>query len=160
MNQQLKPIVDLYNINTNLFLKALDMAEEKDIFDRPLDKANSLHWVAGHLTASRFTVAKMLGLEIEFPKAELFDNGAEPQDPSVYPTIKEIVLGWSDISEKLEILFERANDDILAGKPPFEVPGVEKTVAGMVAFLQLHESYHVGQMAYINRLHGGERLVG
>ncbi len=160
MNPQLKPIVDLYNVNTNLFLKALDMAEEKDLFDRPLGKANSLHWVAGHLTATRFTIAKMLGLEVEFPKAQLFDYGAEPQEPSTYPTIDEIVLGWNDISEKLKDQFEKVGDDVLAGKPPFEVPGVDKTVGGMVAFLQLHESYHVGQLAYINRLHGGEKLVG
>ena len=160
MNSQLKPIADLYNVSTNLFLKALDMAEEKDLFDRPLGKANSLLWVAGHLTASRFTVAKMLGLKAEFPKAELFNFGVEPQDASVYPTIEDIVLAWSDISEKIKDQFEKVGDDVLAGKPPFEVPGVEKTVAGMVAFLQWHESYHVGQMAYINRLHGGDKLVG
>jgi len=136
------------------------MANEADLYDRPMDKANSLHWVAGHLAASRYTVAKMLGVEAEFPKAQLFDYGAEPQDPSAYPTIEEIVTGWNNISEKLKDQFEKVGDDVLVGKPPFEVPGVEKTVAGMVAFLQLHESYHVGQMAYINRLHGGERLVG
>ena len=160
MNLQLKPIADLYNVNTNLFLKALDMADEKDLFDRPLGKANSLHWVAGHLTASRFTVANMLGLKAEFPKAALFNFGVEPQDPSDYPTIEEIVLAWNDISEKIEDQFKKVSDDVLAGKPPFEVPGVEKTVAGMITFLQLHESYHVGQMAYINRLHGGDKLVG
>ncbi len=160
MNAQLKAIADLYSVNTNLFLKALDMADEKNLHDRPLGKANSLLWVAGHLTASRFTVANMLGLKEEFPKAELFNYGAEPKDPSEYPSIEDIVLGWNDIAEKLMAQFEKVSDDVLAGKPPFEVPGVEKTVAGMVAFLQLHESYHVGQLAYINRLHGGDKLVG
>jgi hypothetical protein len=160
MNPQLKPIVDLYNVNTNLYLKALDMAEEKDLFDRPMGKANSLLWVAGHLAASRFTVANMLGLKVEFPKAELFNYGSEPTDSSAYPTIEEIVLAWNDISEKLMDQFEKVSDDVLAGKPPYDVPGVEKTVAGMVAFMQLHESYHVGQLAYINRLHGGDKLVG
>ena len=160
MNPQLKPIVNLYNVNTNLFLKALDMANEADLYDRPLGKANSLHWIAGHLTVTRFMVAKMLGLQVEFPKAQLFEFGAEPQDPSAYPTIEEIVTGWNNISEKLKDQFEKVGDDVLAGKPPFEVPGVEKTIGALVAFLQLHESYHVGQLAYINRLHGGERLTG
>ena len=99
-------------------------------------------------------------MEVEFPKSKLFDYGVEPTDPSEYPSIEEIVAAWNDIAEKLKDQFEKAGDDILAGKPPFEVPGVDKTVAGMVAFLQLHESYHVGQMAYINRLHGAGKLVG
>jgi len=34
MNQKLKAIADLYNINTNLFLKALDMANEAALGSR------------------------------------------------------------------------------------------------------------------------------
>ena len=46
------------------------------------------------------------------------------------------------------------------GEPPYSIPGIEKTTAGTLAFLSLHESYHVGQLAYILRLHGREKLVG
>jgi uncharacterized damage-inducible protein DinB len=86
--------------------------------------------------------------------------GAEVKDPSAYPSIGEIHTSFLDISAKLKARFETLTEADLAGEPPYSIGGIEKTTAGLLAFSSLHESYHVGQLAYIIRMHGGKTLVG
>ena len=160
MNQKMTYIANLYKVNTGLVIKALEMSNASEHHTRIGDKANSFHWIAGHLTASRFTVANMLGLNEQFPNDELFSFGSEPKDPSAYQSIDEIKQAWGEIAEKLLARLEEVTDADLDGEAPFEVPGVPKKIGDLVSFLQLHESYHVGQLAYINRMQGSERLVG
>ena len=161
MNPIIKPIVDLYKINTELFRKALKMADSADLHKRPYDKGNSFHWVVGHLTAYRFVVAQLLGIKAEFPSASLFKFGAEPTDPTAYPRLEQIENEWKNITTKMLDRLVKVSDDELAEEmTSYDIPGVEKTVGALVCFMQLHESYHIGQLAYINRLHGSERLLG
>ncbi|MEE8575662.1 MAG: DinB family protein [candidate division Zixibacteria bacterium] len=160
MNPKIEYLHLLFKVNTDLFNKALEMSANGDHFERPADKANSLHWVAGHLTNSRFTIAQMLGLKEEYEYDSLFSFGSEIKEIDAYPSLDEIKRSWEEISAKMLALFESVTDDHLASEAPFEVPGVPKRIGEMVAFLQLHDSYHVGQLAYINRLLGAERLVG
>jgi uncharacterized damage-inducible protein DinB len=160
MNPRIKYVVNLYNVNQALTMKALGDAKDTDLNDRPHDKANSFAWTFGHITASRFGLAQAFGLNVEFDPNKLYERGAEITDQSAYPTVDEIKTAFDDISEKLQTLFEGLNDADLDGEPPFTVPGVEETAGGVLAFLSLHESYHVGQLAYINRLHDATQLVG
>jgi uncharacterized damage-inducible protein DinB len=52
-------------------------------------------------------------------------------------------------------------DEELSGAPSFtvKVDGADETVGGIVSFVALHEAYHIGQLAYVTRLLGGERLI-
>ncbi|HUV29460.1 MAG TPA: DinB family protein [Acidobacteriota bacterium] len=156
----MKSIATLYQINSDLFRKVLEMANSSDLHKRPYDKGNSFHWVVGHLTAYRFVVARLLGIKDEFPDASLFQYGAEPGDPAIYPSLEQIENEWENITTKMHARLQEVPDEVLAGESPFEMPGVERTVGSIVGFMQLHESYHIGQLAYINRLHGCERLMG
>jgi hypothetical protein len=160
MNPNIKPIAELYKINSELFRKALKMASSSDLHKRPNDKGNSFHWVVGHLTVYRCFAAQLLGIKDEFPGASLFKYGAEPADPTVYPRLEEIEIEWENITTKMLTRLVEVPDEVLAEETSLEIPGVEKTVGALVCFLQLHESYHIGQLAYINRLYGGERLMG
>jgi hypothetical protein len=160
MNSNIKPVVELYKINTELFRKALKMANPSDLHKRPNDKGNSFHWVVGHLTAYRFFVAQLLGIKDEFSGASLFKYGAEPVDPSVYPHLEQIKNEWENITTKMLARLAQVPNEVLAEERSHEIPGVGKTVEALVCFMQLHESYHIGQLAYINRLHGGEQLFG
>ena|SRR3972149_3509737 len=160
MNSSFETVRDLYNLNTGLFLKALENVKDSDLFFRPFDKANSLHWVAGHLVTSRYTSANILGIDDACPWGKMFDFGAEVKEQSVYPAVEELKTAWQDVSAKMIDRFNVVTDEDLAGDPPFEIPGMESTKAAAVAFLIFHEAYHVGQLAYIRRLRGYDRLVG
>ena len=49
---------------------------------------------------------------------------------------------------------------VLEGASPIEFPIESKTILGAIAFLALHESYHMGQLAYVRRFFDGTQLVG
>jgi hypothetical protein len=159
MKNSFKPIVDLYEINTELFRKALKMANSSDLHKRPCDKGNSFHWLVGHLTVYRFAVARHLGIKEDYAFTSLFEYGAKPGDPSDYPPFEQIADDWENITKKMLTRLVEVPEEVLAAETTVDIPGVEQTVGALVSFLQLHESYHIGQLAYINRLHGGERLM-
>jgi len=160
MNPRIKLIVDLYNVNQGLALKSLGQTKLGNLHLRTLDKGNSVYWVFAHITVSRYTLAKALGLDESVVWGGMFDFGSEPKDPVGYPSIDEIKAAFLDISDKLKKRFETVTEADLAKEPPFTIPGIEKSAAGTLAFMSLHESYHVGQLAYLQRLQGGEKLVG
>jgi hypothetical protein len=160
MKRNIKPIVELYKINTDLFRKVLKTADSSDVHKRPYDKGNSFCWLVGHVTVYRFFVAQLLGIKSNFASASLFEYGAEPGDPTSYPPLEQIVSEWENITAKMLAGLVEVSEEVLASETTVDIPGVERTVGSLVCFLQLHESYHIGQLAYINRLHGGTRLMG
>ena len=160
MNSTLENIRDLYQLNTGLFLKELEDIKEDDLFFRPFDKGNSLHWVAGHMVTSRFSVANLIGVKDTCPWGKMFAGGAEVKEKSFYPPIEELKTAWQGISKELIERLDIVTDEDLAGDPPFEIPGMECTKAATLVFLSFHEGYHLGQLSYIRRLRDYERLFG
>ena len=160
MLPQVSYIAQLYRVNAGLFDKAVGQAKPSAVSARPLDKANSFQYVAAHITNARYQLANLLGLPDQYPHAALFEFGAEPKEASAYPPLEEIRASFQDITAKLNRRLEEVTEKDLKGEPPFKMSDVEPTIGGLVALFQLHESYHVGQLAYILRLHGGGRLLG
>lgn len=64
-----------------------------------------------------------------------------------------------EVSPWLHARLASLNDEYLAGPATMELPKA-KTMADQLAFLALHERYHVGQMAYIRKALVYPRLVG
>lgn len=160
MHPTLAPVVDLYQINTTLVPQALDGVKKADLATRPLDKANSIHWIVGHLATSRIGLGGMIGLDVEVPWTELFARGTEAGDSSAYPAIDEITDVWDHVSNGLLSRFGELSEDELLAPSPVKFPVSEETIRGVISFLSLHESYHVGQLAYLRRLLGYDQLVG
>ncbi len=160
MHQSIAQIAALYNLNTQLLTKTLAGIKDEDTSTRPNDKANSANFVAGHTVSSRYSVAACLGLKEECPWGELYGMGAKIKDASEYPSMDEIKKVWADISEKIAAQLEKVDEATLNAEGAWQPPGCEKTNLGIVTFLQFHESYHIGQLAYLGRLLGGEQLFG
>ena len=152
--------VDLYRINTGMFRRATELLDVKDIDHRPLETGNSFRFLAGHITFYRHSIATTLGIKTNFRWTELFDLGARPLEPSAYPSLDQIIDAFNTVTDQMMKRLETISDKELDGPPSFtvQVPGTVNTVGGMVSFGALHEAYHVGQMAYLVRLLGGDRL--
>jgi len=160
MNSAMAPLIEIYRANNMLLFNAVKDVKEQHIGVRPDDKANSILWIAGHLTASRFFVMSMAGHDEKCAWGELFGGEIKPGDEDKYPAMSEITDTWNKISKTLLNTLTNATDEALKGKPPFDFPVEDKTNLGGLAFMPLHESYHVGQLAYIRRLLGYNQLVG
>jgi uncharacterized damage-inducible protein DinB len=160
MNTRIKLSAELYNLNEVLALKALNEATPATLEVRPMDKANSFAWVFGHIVNSRFHIAKAIGLDEKASFDELYSMGSDVRGADAYPSVDELKTAYADITGRLKARLEKLTDSDLDGAPAFKVPGIEESVAGLISFMAFHEAYHIGQLAYIQRLHGGPKLVG
>ena len=159
-HESVAPLIEIYKLNTQLFQRTLDDISEQDIKRRPADGGNSLLFVAGHVASSRFTVSRIAGLREESPWGQLFGRGTSYDESTDFPSITDIKGTWADISDKLIRRLTELAEANLKATPPFDVPVGDKTVLGAIAFFALHDSYHIGQFAYIRRLLGYGQLVG
>jgi len=160
MQESMTAISELFKLNTNLFETVLEGVPGDLQYTRPTDKANSVNWVAGHLARYRFALTAMLGLEVESPWGDLYRKGTGAEDTTEYPSLDEIKAVWKEISARMLKGLEEATEDQLTKEPPWTKPGMENTIRGTITFLAFHESYHLGQLGYLRKLHGLERAFG
>jgi hypothetical protein len=161
MVPRLEYTADLYRINTGLFRRATELLDVKDLDHRPQGTGNSFRFLTGHITLYRHSIAATLGARVAFPWTELFDLGARPLETSKYPSMDDLTDAFNKVTDRLMGRLEKIEDAELNRAPSFrvEVPGAVNTVGGMVSFGALHEAYHIGQMGYLVRLLGGDRLI-
>lgn len=160
MDPRLEPTVQLFNTNNYLFEKARNDIPDNGFTERINGKANSFLWVAGHIVASRYGVARLIGLDRTWEHTDLFKRGCDVHPAEMYPPMSEILEAMTAITADLIEAFEALSPEKLDEAIPEGYPVLRNTVLFGVSFLALHESYHVGQLAYIRRLHGQDRLVG
>ena len=159
MNHKVKPIASQYSLNSGLAAAALKGMSEDNISARIQD-GNSMKWIVGHMAWSRFLLNQHLGGNDENPFGDMFKRGAEVKPESECPSLDEVRKVWDDIAAKVEKRLEALSDDELAAPLETQYPITDGTVLGAIAFLSLHETYHVGQLAYIRCLHGGDGITG
>ncbi len=153
-------VITQYQINNYLFNKAFEEVDASDHHVRPDDKANSLHFIAGHVTAARFGLAQMVGIDEHVSWGRMFDRGITVRDASEYPPLDEILSAWNTITPKLVERLKGMTEEELKADGPEGYPGEDKSVGNVIAFLSLHESYHMGQLSYARKLLGYDGLVG
>jgi len=152
MNQSLQAIAEQYNLNTALLDRVLRDFNEDKIHAHPIGKANPAHWILGHITASRFAIARMIGLEMKVAWEDKFGQDVTVEDAGQYPSTKEVRAAFTEVSEAMRERFEELTAEDLAGDVAWQPPGMDKTVRGALNFLAFHESYHLGQIGYIRKL--------
>ena len=52
------------------------------------------------------------------------------------------------------------SEETLAGPAPLLIPGDNPTVRDQMAFLTMHESYHLGQLGLLKKSMGGKGIMG
>lgn len=160
MLEKINPIICQLEVNTGLVGMALKDMPEEQIVLRPDGKGNSMQWIVGHLVISRYTIGGLIGMNDSPPWKEIFDRGAKVSDASTYPPMAEITVEWENVTAKLLPALAELTAAVADGESSIGFPTSDKTVAGGIGFLSLHESYHVGQLAYLRTLLGHSQLVG
>jgi DinB family protein/activator of Hsp90 ATPase-like protein len=156
----LAPIALQLKLNGGLMKSALDGLSPADWWHRPTERTNPILWIFGHVVATRASLAGMLGDPIETGWDKKFARGAELLPAEQYPPVQEIERVNRDAVDRLKQRFAALTDDELGGPPTVStLPGVT-TLAEQLAFFAFHESYHVGQMAYVRKSLGHSRVAG
>jgi uncharacterized protein YndB with AHSA1/START domain len=156
----LAPIALMLKLNAGLIKSSLEGIADPDLWQRPTPRNNPMLWVFGHIVATRAKLLGALGDPLDTGWGDLFNRGATLQDDARYPARQEIERVHRDVSERLKTVFAAFTDaDLARPAPALGLPGV-KTVADQLAFFAFHESYHVGQLAYIRKSLGQSGVAG
>ncbi len=131
----------------------------------PQPGGNCINWVIGHIVGTRNSILRVLGLEPIWPpaQAQIYERGAPALTVAAKALpLESIVNDYDQAQERIMAALERATDEDFAKQPDTATPVAtgsatsdgQETVAGMLAVLSFHESYHVGQLGVLRRLAG------
>jgi hypothetical protein len=146
--------------NTGLFKRSFEGLTAEEWLRRPNESSNHLLWIVGHVVWARSVTLGFLGSAWTTPWLPLFARGAKLVDSAEYPTPEEATLAWREVSARLTTAMEEASEDALSKPSPERIPSADGKVSGLVGFLAYHETYHVGQAAYLRRWLGHDGVAG
>src|SRR5258705_5693246 len=142
----------ILNLNTRLFLSALDAVSELQAKERMSDHNNPLSWLAAHTVWARYNICAMLGKPAaKNPYDGLFENFKPFDAATNYGTLADAKAEWNKASELLQEVLAAVTEEHLAADCPLKSPIGDFTFGGTVTFLAQHESYDIGQIAYLKK---------
>jgi uncharacterized protein YndB with AHSA1/START domain len=156
----LAPLALIFKLNTGLMRSTLEGVAAEELWQRPTPLTNPLLWIFGHLVQTRATMLGILGEPFDTGWSDLFARGAAAHDPARYPSREAIDQVHRRIIDRLKTRFALLTDaDLAAPARGGQLSGA-KSVGDQLAFLAFHESYHVGQLAYVRKALGHSAIAG
>jgi uncharacterized damage-inducible protein DinB len=144
--------------NSDFLARMVGDLSPEEWLRRPDEKGNHIAWIVGHLIWSRKQILRRLGAEWSQPWLDLFARGAKHDDAAAYPSRDALLDGWREVSGILFGALENTREDALsAANGP---PSLDGKVSGVVNFLAIHETYHIGQASYLRGWLGHKGLMG
>ena len=150
----------IFKRNQEMLAKAIDGLTAEQWNARPQDACNSAFWLVGHMIWARSRALKLMGFTWTKPWLDLFARGSNPAETAQYPAVAELLDAWQDLGSVFPATLDEIPQDVLAAPVQQPSPSFDGTVGGMVSFLSMHESYHVGQLVYVRRILGNSGIVG
>ena len=148
-----------FTLNDTLFERAITGLSDEELRRFPTGDANPMIWLAGHVAASRQMLATMLDGEPPVGWATVFGQKSQPSGDAAYPSASDIHQALKDAGVRLRKRFDAMIDADLAATAPRRFPAGDGTMRGAIVFLAYHESYHLGQMAYVRKCLGYPGIV-
>jgi uncharacterized damage-inducible protein DinB len=157
-----KILLAQYDLHDVLFNNVIADISDEESNHSLKDPCNSVKWLAGHLLWANANLANIGGIKMDVKWRDHFHTkqGGGPDDfnapPSPLPTLKEIQDQWNEDSPVLRKALENLPDEALStvinrGHP---IAPFDNTLAGLWAFINDHQSYHIGQIGILRRALG------
>ena len=150
-----------FNLNASFLKQGLAGMSDADWVTRPNGHCNHIQWIVGHLAYSRSMVLARLGDTWSKPWMHLYARGTKCVESPEAPTPAEVMEAWEESCIRLNAALESASEDLLdtpAPKPG--PPSADGLLCGTVNFMALHETYHVGQAAFVRSWLGKPGVMG
>ena len=151
MEPAVQPLSAIFDLNTDLLRNCCEGLSDADANRRLADGGNSVAFLAAHLTDARHVLAARLGAPLANPLSPILDIASGIDDIAALPPLAEILEAWEAIAVHLSGVLDRLTADELARDLPHRFPIAGQTPLGVIAFLVQHDSYHVGQLAFLRR---------
>ena len=151
MDPQVAPLATLYDLNTDLLLNCLDSLSDAEAQRRLEAGGNSVTFLASHLTDSRHFLVARLGRPLSNPLARYLADVRSIDDIREWPSLEEIRQAWTAVGGHLLGVLAELTPSQLAETNVHRFPSTDSSRLGMIAFLVQHDSYHLGQIAFLRR---------
>jgi uncharacterized damage-inducible protein DinB len=151
MESQVEPLAALYDLNTDLLLNCLDGLTDAEAQQRLAAGGNSVTFLASHLVDSRHFLVTRLGQPLSNPLARYLADIRSIEEIRDLPSLDEIRPAWSEVSAHLQQVLNGLTAAQLNEANVHRFPLADKSRLGMIAFLIQHDSYHLGQVAFLRR---------
>ena len=149
-----------YRFNSEFLNNSVKDLSAEEWFKRPRANLNHIAWIVGHVTWARQLLLQRLGAEWAQPGLDVFARGVKLQEDSVYPSREALLKALEDSQAALAGALDRVPVELLAREAGQGPPSADGKVSGVVNFLAVHETYHVGQAAYLRGWLGHPALMG
>jgi hypothetical protein len=149
----------MLKMNTRLFLNALEGITDSQAKERVSDHNNPVNWLATHTAWARYNICAMLGKPAEKnPYDGMFEGFRPYNEADKFPTMEEVKAEWNKASALLDEALAAVTEEHLAADCPLKSPIGDFSFGGTVAFLTQHESYDIGQLAFLKKYHTKEAM--
>lgn len=150
MIREVAPLSEILNLNTSLFFNSLKHVDDSLAQTRLGGVGNNMAFIALHLLDARCYMARYVGLDYTHP-FEGLEEVNSIADMREYPPVQGMLDSWRAVSAQLMEGLPEVTEEYLGQKSSVEFPVDDSTVLGGLAFLLQHESFHIGQLAFLRR---------
>jgi uncharacterized damage-inducible protein DinB len=159
MNPAVAPLATIPDLNTDLLLNCLEGLSEAEAQHRLQGGGNGLAFLIAHLTDTRHFMATRLKRPLPNLLTPLLADARSIDDIPGWPPLDEVRAAWRAISDHLAAVLPALTDEELGQSNAHRFPIGDGTRLGLIAFLTQHDSYHVGQAAFLRRQIGRPAMV-
>ncbi len=141
----------MLDMNTRLFHNTLAGVAEEQAKERISAHNNPFIWIAAHTVWARYNISNIMGAHVINPYHDILGSGKPYTTEEKYPTLEEVKNEWDKATTLLKNTIASVSEEHLAAESHFKSPIGDHTNGGSVAFLTQHESYEIGQMAFLKK---------
>lgn len=149
MNSRIAHAAQSFNQNASVLKRSVDGLTDDDWIRRPNDHSNHMLWIVGHVAWTRTTLLARLGAPWVVPWLGLYARGKKCEDGPDCPSPQSAMEAWNESCSRLHAAMEAASQELLDTPATQGPPSADGKLSGIVDFLSFHETYHVGQIAYL-----------
>jgi len=149
-----------YRFNSDFLVKMVSDLSPEEWLHRPGEKCNHIAWIVGHVVWTRKMLLGRLGKEWSQPWLGMFARGAKCEDDAAYPSPDTLLDAWREVSGVLAGTLDKVSEEALSQPATSGPPSADGKVSGIVSFLAIHETYHIGQASYLRGWLGHKGLMG
>ena len=149
-----------YRFNSDFLVKMVSDLSPEEWLRRPDEKCNHIAWIVGHVVWTRKALLGRLGTEWSQPWLGMFARGSKCEEGAAYPSPDAMLDAWREVSGVLAATLDTVSEEALAQPVTSGPPSSDGKVSGIVNFLAIHETYHIGQASYLRGWLGHKGLMG
>jgi uncharacterized damage-inducible protein DinB len=158
-----KELLAQYDLHNVLFNTVIADISDEESNKQLLDPMNSVKWIAGHLLWAQGNLARTGGVEVTNLWVAHFAAGPGASEADLnapkgeMPTLQMLKDKWNEIAPAIRVGLENLPEEALDSPIQFPLP-MFNTVAGLWAFMNHHQAYHIGQIGVLRRGLGKEPM--